>query len=335
MTIQQLLGWKATGYSHISSKCSRPARLALEQLEERCLLAADPVLEWNAIADSMPSRTTAISATTPSKPDRPGRPVPWRSWKGGLRRGQFDRWILPALSYPGERGTRCVNRRRGRQAAHDTLLNLFPDYQSVLDSRLATDLTQVPSAVARDEGVRVGKITAAAILAARLHDGSDAAMPYVPGTQPGQWQPDPYHPNQTALGSLWGDVTPFALGSAEQFHVPPPPALTSKAYTEAFNEVKNYGGTNPDTLHTRADVDRHFLGLTTMARPAWGRRLACTTKSRRPWPSRGQHGRAKCPLLRPDQHRDGRRRGLMDAKLITISGGPSPRFTMPLSTTTM
>jgi PAP2 superfamily len=44
------------------------------------------------------------------------------------------------------------------------------------------------------------------------------------------------------VGSLWGNVTPFALTSAEQFHVPPPPALTSQEYTDAFNEVKNYGG---------------------------------------------------------------------------------------------
>ena len=55
---------------------------------------------------------------------------------------------------------------------------------------------------------------------------------------------------ETAVGSLWGKVTTFALASAEQFHAPPPPKLTSQAYTDAFNEVKNYGGDSPDTLRT-------------------------------------------------------------------------------------
>src|SRR5205085_7732655 len=118
----------------------------------------------------------------------------------------------------------------------------FPDYRPTLDARLAADLAGGASVVSRVEGELVGRITAAAILAVRSHDGAEVAMPYTPGSQPGQWQPDPLHPNQQALGSLWGEVTPFTLLSPEQFHAPQPPALTGQQYAAAFNEVKSLGG---------------------------------------------------------------------------------------------
>src|SRR5439155_98820 len=53
---------------------------------------------------------------------------------------------------------------------------------------------------------------------------------------------DPLHPGQGFLGPGWGNVTPFALTSGSQFRAPAPPALTSKAYADAFNEVKALGG---------------------------------------------------------------------------------------------
>src|SRR5262249_9191286 len=127
------------------------------------------------------------------------------------------------------------------QAAHDTLVALFPEYQPTLDARLANDLTQ-GSVQSRVEGVLVGHVVASAILAVRSHDGSAVSVQWPAGTQPGQWQPDPLHPNQSAWGPVWGDVTPFTLTSSTQFNVPPPPALTSQDYANAYNEVKAIGG---------------------------------------------------------------------------------------------
>jgi hypothetical protein len=125
----------------------------------------------------------------------------------------------------------------------------MPDYKSTLDADLAADLASVHDSRARDEGVAVGKATAEAMLAARSNDGSNATMKWPSGTQPGQWQPDPLHPDQTAWGPLWGDVTPFGVPSVNQpqFEVPPPPALDSKAYADAYMEVKNYGGDGVNT----------------------------------------------------------------------------------------
>src|SRR5205814_9994806 len=44
-----------------------------------------------------------------------------------------------------------------------------------------------------------------------------------------------------------GGCKPFVVRSTSQFQPPPPPALTSAAYTTAYNEAKNFGG---DGIHT-------------------------------------------------------------------------------------
>ncbi|HZC53378.1 MAG TPA: vanadium-dependent haloperoxidase [Mycobacterium sp.] len=46
----------------------------------------------------------------------------------------------------------------------------------------------------------------------------------------------------------WGAVTPFVLRRGDQFRPGPPPALTSRAYAAALNEVKSFG---QDTSTTR------------------------------------------------------------------------------------
>src|SRR5262249_11873323 len=107
----------------------------------------------------------------------------------------------------------------------------------------------------------VGHIVGQNILDVRSHDGSDAPMPYNPGKKPGQWQPDPLHPNQTALGSRWGDVTPFAVTDVGAFEVPPPPALTSQAYADAFNEVKSLGGVGGVTTPTARTPEQTQIGI--------------------------------------------------------------------------
>src|SRR5262249_17867251 len=48
--------------------------------------------------------------------------------------------------------------------------------------------------------------------------------------------------------------------SASQFRVPPPPALTSSAYTAAFNEVKRLGGDGVITP-TQRTADQTIAGI--------------------------------------------------------------------------
>src|SRR6266566_2829747 len=58
------------------------------------------------------------------------------------------------------------------QAAHDTLVALFPSQAASFDSLLANDLAQIKSKNEKANGVDLGRRAAAAILALQLNDGS-------------------------------------------------------------------------------------------------------------------------------------------------------------------
>jgi hypothetical protein len=217
-------------------------RLRIEQLEDRCLLAADPVLEWNGIAlDALKNDSYLGANAKQAGPDRASRAMAIVQAAVFDSVNSIDRSYNPYLIQVDAPGGSSVTAAVA-QAAHDTLVNLFPDYQNVLDASLATDLASVASAKSRDNGAQVGKIVAAAVLAARANDHSSDPMSYTFGSGPGAYQVDPLHTDQMPHGPEWGNVTTFAIPSAEAFHVPPPPALTTQQYTDAFNEVKNYGG---------------------------------------------------------------------------------------------
>ena len=126
-------------------------------------------------------------------------------------------------------------------AAHDVLVSLYPAFRPSLDTELQQDLARLPANDRTSDGLAVGEAVAAKLLAVRANDGANiTSPPYVPGTQPGDYQLTP--PNfAPADFTQWPQVTPFALARAEQFRPGPPPALTSAAYTEVFNEVKDLG----------------------------------------------------------------------------------------------
>jgi hypothetical protein len=133
------------------------------------------------------------------------------------------------------------------QAAHDTLAALFPSQAARLDVLLAEDLDRQPGWRPRPAGIALGRQAAAAILALRAGDGSQHAEPrvgidYFTSDQPGKWRQDPISRIPLALGAHWGSVTPFVLRSADQFRVPPPPAMDSAEYAAAFDETKRLGG---------------------------------------------------------------------------------------------
>lgn len=128
------------------------------------------------------------------------------------------------------------------QAAHDIMVNIYPDQAATFDTELATWLAKVPRGTARTRGIALGAASAAAILARRANDGIDNAGTYTPGTGPGKYQFVP--PFDFVLQPALPSVPPFALRSASQFRSGPRPALTSATYTRAFNEVKVTGVLN-------------------------------------------------------------------------------------------
>src|SRR5438128_2122229 len=137
------------------------------------------------------------------------------------------------------------------QAAHDTLVELYPSQKPSFDELLAEDLDQIRDRQAQRRGIALGSRAANAILALRATDGSQFAeqlygSEYIPVPGPGKWRQDPIGLQPIALGSLWSRVKPFVLPSVSQFQVPPPPALNSPAYSAAFDGVKRLGGCGSD-----------------------------------------------------------------------------------------
>src|SRR5262245_24969078 len=131
-------------------------------------------------------------------------------------------------------------------AAHDILVHQFPAQTASLDTTYQNYLTnhQLPL---NDPGVLVGQKAAHAIIDARKDDGSfpvpsnPNSPPFSGGTDPGEWRPT--LPAFATMAAPWlGDVTPFALKDSSQLRPdPPPPALKSGEYTQAYNEVKALG----------------------------------------------------------------------------------------------
>jgi PAP2 superfamily len=149
------------------------------------------------------------------------------------------------------------------QAAHDTLVALFPSQQASLDQLLAEDLSQIKigDISAKNNGVDLGRRAASAILAQRATDGSQHAEPrigvdFIPSTAPGKWRQDPISQIPLALGARWGEVKPFVLQSVAVYRVPPPPSLDSAEYAEAFDEVKRLGGDGISTATLRSEAQK-------------------------------------------------------------------------------
>ena len=152
------------------------------------------------------------------------------------------------------------------QAAHDTLVAVFPSQAASFDQDLAEDLHEIRTGGrSKAQGIDVGRRAAAAILAQRAKDGSHHPEPKVgidffPSKAPGKWRQDPVSQIPLAMGALWGEVKPFVLRSGRQFRVPPPPAMTSPEYAAAFKEVKRLGGDGVTTPTERTEQQR-LIGI--------------------------------------------------------------------------
>jgi hypothetical protein len=142
-------------------------------------------------------------------------------------------------------------------AAHETLITLYPGFQTTLDQQYDESLAQIPDGADKTAGIDVGRAVALATLALRTDDGSAASpIPFVFGNVPGDYQSTPPNFPKQPVFTHWSRVTPFALERAKQFRPGPPPALTSAEYTAVFNEVKSLGIANS----TAATADQKLIG---------------------------------------------------------------------------
>jgi hypothetical protein len=165
------------------------------------------------------------------------------------------------VGLPGARGNPDL-KAAVAQAAHDTLVELFPAQTAIFDAELAASLAAIKNGRSKNRGIALGRQAAAAILALRSGDGSAHAEPqvgvdYIPGDGPGVWRQDPVSLIPLALGARWSEVEPFVLDSAARFRVPPPPALDSPEYAAAFGEAQSVGGDGVTTPTVRTQDQTH------------------------------------------------------------------------------
>jgi hypothetical protein len=233
--LKQLLNYFLVMTVALCALTSVPAQ-DVRQTETQAV-GEDVVLQWNRV----------LQETIRTPGQHPATIFPVRSF-AIMHAAMFDAANSIDGSYtpyltevPGWRNSSV--KAAAAQAARDVLVALYPSRTAVFDAELAVSLSDVRFNRA-DQGIRIGQIVAARLLAARASDGWTAAPPpYSLPPVPGNWQPAP-----AAAGfTHYPNVTPFAITSNAQFAPVAPPALTSAEYTASFNEVKELGAVNSPT----------------------------------------------------------------------------------------
>jgi hypothetical protein len=140
--------------------------------------------------------------------------------------------VTPPAPQPGDPGSAAA------QAAHDVLTVLYPSHAASYDAQLAADSGAVTDETARSQGQEWGKEVARQVLAARSSDGSSPSESQAGGSGPGVF-------TASWSGVQFRHLAPFAIADPDGYVSSGPPALGSKAYAEAFNEVKVLGSATP------------------------------------------------------------------------------------------
>jgi hypothetical protein len=218
------------------------------------VVRADAVTDWNAIAIQI-----IVNAPCPNPPSHPGA----TSFLDGaiVQAAVYD--AVEAINHRFRPYHVQISGASGStdaavaKAAHDVLVNRFPfpATTAFLDTTYHAYLA-AHSLSETDAGVAVGAAAAAGIIALRSTDGSFPDCSPVPppplcrfvgSTDIGVWRPTPSFlpgppPSNSPMLAPWlSVVTPFTLTSNSQFRAVPPPSLTSRRYTAAYNEVKSLG----------------------------------------------------------------------------------------------
>jgi hypothetical protein len=215
--------------------------LALVAFASLKVVRADAVTDWNAIA------STAIVTNA-------GQPPPVSALSFAMVQGAvydavnaIDRGYQPYLVQPSANSTDSKDAATAAAAfrvlvGFPDLLGLFPaqlpTWQPVYDAYIANVPDNPPGS--RAAGVSIGETTARAMLEERMNDGRFGPPPDLYPPAPGIWRPTP--PNFANDPAPWvGDVLPFLVPSAQMLRTDGPNVLTSAAYTEDFNEVRELG----------------------------------------------------------------------------------------------
>lgn len=137
-------------------------------------------------------------------------------------------------------------------AAYKTLVALVPAQQPTLGPLYEASLAAIPAGPAKDGGVKVGEIAAAAMLIERTGDGRGGAYRFpAPATAQDPWPVGQWRPALPAFGNDPGawvkDVKPFLIRDPQHYATNGPFPMTSRAYKRDFEEIKAIGALNSTT----------------------------------------------------------------------------------------
>ena len=144
------------------------------------------------------------------------------------------------------------------QAAFAVAAHHYPDQKPRFDEIRARWLPDMAAGESLQKSIDLGNAAAMSIIAARDDDGWDRDAEYLwhpmaPGVY-AEFEEHSGTPQGFIFGAGWANARGFALQRPDQFRTPPPPAISSDAYTQAFNEVKEIGrfqsmSRTPDQTH--------------------------------------------------------------------------------------
>ncbi|HWO38009.1 MAG TPA: vanadium-dependent haloperoxidase [Candidatus Acidoferrum sp.] len=200
--------------------------------------SADVVLDWNVIAVN----TAVTNGQNPFAQARYAAIVQLAVFESvNAITGEYHPYLGTIVAPPG-----ACPEAAAIQAAYRVLRTYFPGSGSMLDAERANSLASLPDGQAKTDGIATGEAAALAMIALRANDGSSPPQFKIPGPPvPGEWQATSSCPivNGIAVGIAfqWQNVTPFGVPSASEFLLDPPPALASREYAKAYNEVMTVG----------------------------------------------------------------------------------------------
>ena len=145
------------------------------------------------------------------------------------------------------------------QALYEVTKTNFSEKETELKQMLDNTLAEISDGDAKAMGIQLGKETAAHALESRKNDNWNGEADYTwHPMAPGVYAEFNEHsgtPEGFVFGAGWAAAEPFLLPSQDHFRSPPPPDITSEAYTVAFREVKEYGKTESEV---RTDDQAHL-----------------------------------------------------------------------------
>ncbi len=142
-------------------------------------------------------------------------------------------------------------------AAYESLIHLYPSQQALFNQTLDRTLNSIAPGQSREDGFALGQLVAFLTLAWRSSDGSSTIVPYIPGTDPGDWRRTPPFFRPPELPQ-WPYVVPFTMTHGAQFRPDGPPPLASAHYTQDFNLTKELGELNSTNRTAEQTLIAHF-----------------------------------------------------------------------------